>query len=232
MKFLSQLDTDGSPYYRIENSTLSFGVVGLFETVRILNGGVYDTDLATRILEQINRYANQLIKETGYRWSVIASPAESTAGKFGIINRQKYGDRALVNGTTGAYYQTNGTHLPVNADVLLPQKIMTETPFHALTQGGNIMNIFMGESWADPMALKSLTQKIYENTNVGFWAYSTVLVLCKECSTRLDTDATECHNCHSTDLEYYDRITGYVQRVSGWNPSKEAEFKDRRRFTK
>lgn len=233
LQFLSQKDIkDGRPYYKIENSTLSFGIVGLHEAVKILNGGEYDDALAVSILEHINKYATQLKEETGYRWTVIASPAESTAGKFGIINKRKYGDRSLVNGTTGAYYCTNGTHIPVNSDLLLPQKIKIEAPYHKLTQGGNILNLFMGEAWSDAGGLKSLTKKIYANSDAGFWTYSSILALCKNCHSRADASMRLCVNCgaEGEDIELYDRITGYVQRVHGWNDSKQAEFKDRIRY--
>ncbi|RLF56604.1 MAG: oxidoreductase, partial [Thermoplasmata archaeon] len=32
-----------------------------------------------------------------------------------------------------------------------------------------------------------------------------------------------------TDVEQYSRITGYYQRVSGWNEGKQRELKDRYR---
>ena len=32
------------------------------------------------------------------------------------------------------------------------------------------------------------------------------------------------------NLEYYSRITGYYQKVSGWNEGKLQEFKDRKRY--
>jgi hypothetical protein len=33
------------------------------------------------------------------------------------------------------------------------------------------------------------------------------------------------------NLEYYSRITGYYQKVSGWNQGKLQEFNDRRRYS-
>jgi len=230
LKFLTQPDIDGKPYYNIEDSTLSFGIVGLYETVEILCNGEYDSGIATGILQCINEYAQECIKETGYRWTVIASPAESTAGKFAIINRRKYGDRANVNGTTGAYYYSNGTHIPVNSSYLLPEKIAIETPYHKYTQGGNILNCFMGEAWTDPEVIKNLVKKIYDKTDVGFYTFSGKFTLCCKCSSRIGNDVDICYNCGSNELEVYDRITGYMQKVSGWNPSKQAEFKDRVRY--
>ena len=33
------------------------------------------------------------------------------------------------------------------------------------------------------------------------------------------------------NLEHYSRITGYYQKISGWNPGKLQEFKDRHRYS-
>ena len=48
----------------------------------------------------------------------------------------------------------------------------------------------------------------------------------------------QCGNCgEQKEVEWYDRITGYVQQVGrsksasgGWNPGKMQELRDRKRF--
>lgn len=226
LKFLSQKDVNGEPYYRLENGTLSFGIVGLYEAVELLDG-YFNEYKAHQILDFINRKAQELKDETGYRWTVIASPAESTAGKFANLNEKMYGGVSNVKGIKGAYYYTNSTHIPVNSETNIIDKIVIEAPFHRKTQGGNILNLFMGEI-SHPMGLKSLTRKIIDKTDTGFWAFTTVFCICKSCHTQFR--GMECPNCNSYDIEIYDRITGYVQKVSGWNDSKKAEFVDRKRF--
>lgn len=227
--FLTQKGTDDKPYYRIENSTLSFGIVGLYEAVEILCGS-YQDDVATGMLQFINNRCAELSDQSGIRWTVIGSPAESCAGKFGIANKNQFGNRANVKGTTGGYYYTNSTHYPVNDDINLIDRIVGETKYHKYTQGGHILNIFMGESWLDPDALKSLTEKVYRNTDAGFWTYSSIYSICKRCNTQYSGAVFKCSQCGECDIEVYDRITGYVQRVSGWNNSKQTEFKDRYRY--
>jgi len=36
---------------------------------------------------------------------------------------------------------------------------------------------------------------------------------------------------HGSPIDHYSRITGYVQRISGWNKGKQQEFMDRKRYT-
>lgn len=39
-----------------------------------------------------------------------------------------------------------------------------------------------------------------------------------------------CEKCHSKNIDYISRITGYLQAVSGWNEGKKQELLDRIRY--
>ena len=241
LPFLTQ-DIDGERYYNVDNSTLSFGFVGLNEMLLSHCGAGIQDDNARKfgldVVKYINKRANELKKETGLRWSVLQTPAESTAYRFAMLDKEKFGDKAITQGDKSAYYYTNSSHVPVNADVLLPEKIRIEEKFHPLTLGGHIFHAFMGESYADPDALMSLTNKIARNSDIGFWAYSSALSFCMKCKSLMKGLQDKCATCgEETEVEWYDRITGYVQQVGhsksasgGWNPGKMQELRDRKRF--
>ena len=120
----------------------------------------------------------------------------------------------------------------------LIEKIKIEEQYHSLTPGGHIFHAFMGESYSDPDSLMSLTDKIARKSDIGFWAYSSALSFCLKCKTLMKGLNNTCPTCgESEDVEWYDRITGYVQQVGraksasgGWNPGKRQELIDRRRF--
>lgn len=229
-------------YYSIENSTVSFGFVGLNEMLQsYLGQGIEDPEshkFGIKILEHINHRADQLKKETGLRWSVLQTPAESTAYRFASLDKEKFNDQALLQGDKGSYYYTNSSHVPVNSDILLPEKIKIEEKFHQLTPGGHIFHAFMGESYSNADSLMSLTDKISRKSDIGFWAYSSAISFCIKCKTLMKGLNDKCPTCgESKDVEWYDRITGYVQQVGraksasgGWNKGKMQELRDRRRF--
>jgi ribonucleoside-triphosphate reductase len=241
LPFLTQ-ENEGERYYRVNNSTLSFGFVGLNEMLMSHCGvGIDDPDarkLGLRILEFMNQRATDLTKETGYRWTVLQTPAESTAYRFATLDREKFGDKAITQGDNQAAYYTNSSHVPVNSDVNLPEKIRIEEKFHPLTLGGHIFHAFMGEAHSDPESLMSLTNKIARNSDIGFWAYSSALSFCIKCKTLMKGLQNNCVTCgEEKEVEWYDRITGYVQQVGrsksasgGWNPGKMKELQDRRRY--
>lgn len=241
LPFLNQKVEDDT-YYRIRNSTLSFGFVGLNEMLLALFGaGIDDPDankFGVKCLEYINQRAEALKEETGLRWSVLQTPAESTAYRFATLDKEKFGDKVIVQGDGNANYYTNSSHVPVDTGVSLIDKIKIEEQYHSLTPGGHIFHAFMGESYADPDSLMSLTNKIARNSDIGFWAYSSAMSFCLKCKTLMKGLNNECPSCgEKDDVEWYDRITGYVQQVGraksssgGWNPGKRQELLDRKRW--
>jgi anaerobic ribonucleoside-triphosphate reductase len=233
MPFLNQEDEDGVKYYSLDNATLSFGVVGLSDALRVLMDRSIDDresqEMAIEIMEYINNYAERLVDETGDRWTILGSPAESTAHRFAMEDRRKYRERAPVHGTTGGYYYTNSTHVDVDADVHFIQKIQREENLHKLTGGGHIFHGFLGEAWTSPESLVNLTHKLIDVSNLGFWTTTNAYSFCTCEHKVLKGIQEECPDCGGK-TEVYDRVTGYLQKVSGFNKGKQAEFKDRKRF--
>ncbi len=241
LPFLTQ-EFDGDRYYGVDNATLSFGFVGLNEMLQYHCGeGIENPDsrkFGLKIIKYMNQRAKELKEETGFRWTVLQAPAESTAYRFAMLDREKFKDKIIVQGDASASYYTNSSHVPVNSDVLLPEKIKIEEKFHPLTLGGHIFHAFMGEAYSEPESLMSLTNKIARKSDIGFWAYSSALSFCIKCKTLMKGLQDQCASCgEQTEVEWYDRITGYVQQVGrsksasgGWNPGKMQELRDRKRY--
>lgn len=238
--FISQTIDNDDSYYHMENSTLSFGFVGMAEALQALGIGELGTHDANKTALNILQYmykTSQEYKKDGQRWSIIQTPAESTASRFAKLDQQKYPQQCIYNGTSQAPYYTNSCHLPVDTPYDLPEKIKWESKTHPLTPGGHIFHAFMGESYSDPESLISLTDKITK-TDIGFWAYSSALSFCMKCNNIMKGLQNVCTQCGDTqEIEWYDRITGYVQQVGhakhshgGWNNGKRQELIDRKRI--
>lgn len=246
LPFISQkVPEEDNPYYRVENSTLSFGFNGLNELLlATIGNSIEDKDanrFGQKVISYINDNANRLKEETGLRWSTIQTPAESTAYRFAMLDYEKYGkDTAIVNGTEGSYYYSNSSHVPVDTGISIIDKIRLEEPFHRITPGGHIFHAFFGESYGDAESYMSLTEKICKKSDIGFWAYSSAFSYCMKCHTLMKGLNGKCPNCGEVDdVEWYDRITGYMQQVGhaksakgGWNNGKRQELVDRTRYEK
>jgi ribonucleoside-triphosphate reductase len=241
MPFLSQDDYEDGMYYQLDNASLSFGFVGLNETLQYLTGeGIDNKDscaVGVKILEEMNCFAKDI--KDGHRWGVLQSPAESTCHRFATMDKKEFGDRAIIKGKEKGHYYTNSSHVPVDSDVLLPDKIKIEEQFHPLTKAGHIFHVFMGEAFPDPEALTNLTIKMAKKSQLGLWAYSSAFSFCLKCHNMMQGLQKQCNICGEVDdVEWYDRITGYVQQVGhsksgagGWNAGKMSELMDRKRYT-
>lgn len=226
--FLIQKDKDtGEPLWDIDRTTITIGYCGLNECLEIL----YDKNIieaeneGLKIINFLNKKKEAFNKRDGLRWSVIGSPAESTAHRFAKIIKEKYPD-VHVQGEGGNYYLTNSSHIPVSSEMNLVYHIKNASKFHKISQGGNILHLWLGEVWSDPVAIWKLNKKIIE-TGTLFWAYSKVFTFCNECGETINDKIEKCQKCGSTDLTTYDRITGYYLPTNGYNNGKKQEFEDR-----
>ncbi|MBD3407734.1 MAG: hypothetical protein GF411_16570, partial [Candidatus Lokiarchaeota archaeon] len=95
----------------------------------------------------------------------------------------------------------------------------------------------------DPDALWALTKKIAKDTLNSYFSFTKDVMQCPSCSyqagidwrtTKFDSieDLTRitCPRCGYVGVEVFSRVTGYVQGVQSWNPSKKQEFLDRHRY--
>ena len=231
--FLIQKDKEtGEPLWDIDRTTITLGYCGLNECLEVLYGyNITEMDMedaGVKIIEFINKKKQEFYDRDGLRWSVIASPAESTSFRFAKINREKYPD-CPVQGTGDNIYLTNSHHIPVSSGVSWIRHIENAGRFHHLSLGGDILHIWSGEVWSDPEAIWKLNRRILEYGNPVFWAYSKVFTFCKECQFTINDKLEVCPVCGSTDLRIFDRITGYYLAIDTFNVGKRQEFEDRYR---
>ena len=219
--FLLQKDKEtGEPLYDLNRTTMTIGYCGLYECLDVLK-----TESGENIIRCINNIKDDFHKRDGLRWSVIASPAESTAHRFAEIIKTKYPD-AKVQGTKGHYYLTNSSHIPVSSEENIIKHIENANKYHPMSLGGNILHLWLKEVWSDPKSYWKLNKKILEGGTI-FWAYSKVFTYCNECGFTLNDKIEECPICQSKDLITYDRCTGYYLPTKGFNNGKQQEFRDR-----
>ena len=212
----------GISLYDIDMTTITLGFCGLCECMQVLNYN-FGEDIIKFINDKINEYK----RDDDLRWSVIASPAESASHRFATIIHDKYPDVEL-NGTEGNYYLTNSSHIPVSHEADIVSHIRNADKYHPLTKGGNILHIWLGETYHDPIAIWQLNKKILE-TNTNFWAFTNDFTYCNSCHNTFNEALDVCGICHSEDLTIYSRITGYYVPVQNYNNGKKEEFKDRYR---
>ena len=237
------VDTKGLVY--------TIGVVGINEMVQHHTGKqIHESDearrLAIRAMFEMKFYAKELSEKFGMEIALARTPAETTAQRFAVSDllHKEYRKCAepIIKGNVQEalkhiqetrdlpIYYTNGTHIPPNAEVSLPQRIKLEETFFPIVDGGNILDIWLGEAAPDPHGLKEFAMNIAKNTQVGYFAFTKDMTVCMDDFHVASGLLDECPNCDSDNVEHLSRVTGYIQAVSGWNEGKKQELLDRKRY--
>jgi len=243
----------GPPAIDFDSLVYTIGLVGGNEMAQWHTGyQLHEHSNAVKILVKLilemQKYKKELEQRSGLKLALARTPAESTAQRFAIADllTEAYRDNAekLVKGDLAnaekmlaegekdvPVYYNNGTHVYVGADVGLIDRIDIEQKFFPLLNGGNMFHAWLGEASPDPEALYKLTKRIATQTHVGYYAYTKDLTICNNCGQVTGGMNKTCPHCNSQNVEWWSRVTGYYQAVSGWNEGKKQELQDRFRVT-
>lgn len=229
-EFLSPTDTVEKA---LLNGTLSFGFVGLAETLVALTGhdhadGEPYQQLGLKIIKYIRDYADKLTAERHMNWTLIATPAESVAGRLLRIDRKKFG---IIPGVTDKDYYTNSNHVPVGKKITASEKIRIEAPYHALCNAGHIAYCELEGDPRDNLdALHQLVNKMHD-AGVGYFSFNAKMDTCTNCGF-VGIIGDICPSCGQKESITHPfirprRITGYLSLENRFNVAKLAELHDR-----
>ncbi|AUB31587.1 anaerobic ribonucleoside triphosphate reductase [Spiroplasma floricola] len=209
--------------------TLTVGFVGLAEALKALlnvhHGESNDAQkFGIEIIKVINKVALKWKEDTHLNFGVIATPAESVAGRMAKITRKEFG---LIKEITERDYFTNSNHVPVYYNISAAEKIKKEAEYHSLTLAGSISYVELdGEAKKNLHAILSIinAMRVY-GTNYG--SLNHPVDRCKECNYT-SLIPFKCQMCGSEEISRTRRITGYlVGDLDGWNKGKQAEEAER-----
>ncbi|MBC7112911.1 MAG: anaerobic ribonucleoside-triphosphate reductase [Candidatus Methanomethyliales bacterium] len=247
--FASQRPKGAPPAVDIKNLTHTIGFVGMNELVEHITGYELHEDpsaqkLALKVLIEMDRIRKTYSEETGLKFSIARTPAESCAQRFAVadmIHYPKYAkeyvkgdlERAMsLYGETKdvPIYYTNGAHVNVSAKVPLYERLAIEQRFFPILKGGDIFHVWLGEANPDPEAILKLNRKLALESWIGYWSHTKDITVCRACGFVGGGLNESCPMCRSQDIRVYSRITGYYQDIASWNAAKKQELKDRYRI--
>ncbi|SHE81062.1 anaerobic ribonucleoside triphosphate reductase [Alkalibacter saccharofermentans] len=217
----------------IKHGTLSTGFIGLAECLKALAGNHHgESDIARKLGIEIISHMRNRMDEASNReklnYTLIASPAEGTAGRFVRMDKKRYG---IIPGVTDREYYTNGFHVPVYHKISAFEKISIEGPYHELTNAGHITYV---EIDGDPSNNLEAFEKIVramKESGVGYGSINHPVDRDSVCGyTGMIGEV--CPSCGRKEdhipFERIRRITGYlVGTLDRFNDAKKAEVHDR-----
>jgi ribonucleoside-triphosphate reductase len=219
----------------IKHGSLTFGFIGLAETLKSLIGKHHGESteaqkLGLEIVKHMRDYADRCAKETGLNFTLIGTPAEGLSGRFVRMDRKRFG---LIPEITDREYYTNSFHVPVYFPISAFRKVELEAPYHALTNGGHITYVELNGKMADnPEAFEKIVRHMAA-CGIGYGSVNHPLDRDPVCGYRGIIDDV-CPNCGRREddggpnFERIRRITGYlVGTLDRFNNAKAAEVRDR-----
>ena len=260
LPFLQQRPRDpntgefGPQLYDFGGLVYTIGVVGVNDAVKYHTGYAIHEDpsaweLAIRAITELQAYCRQAGSEHGIKIALARTPAESCAQRLAVADllNPEFTDkcRRVVEGSVAEaikrykktksrdlpIYYSNGTHIPVSADVDLFDRLRYEQVFYHCLDGGDLTHLFLGEAKPDPEGLKQLCLSVAKNTQIGYFVVGRDLTLCLDDLHVEGGIHDACENCGSSNVEQIARVTGYMSSVSSWNEGKKQELKDRHRIS-
>ncbi|AKX33742.1 anaerobic ribonucleoside-triphosphate reductase [Spiroplasma litorale] len=209
--------------------TLTIGFVGLAEALKALIGVHHGEseeaqEFGIEIVKEMNKVSEFWKQKTELNYGVIATPAESVAGRMAKVTKSRFGSISEI--TTRDYF-TNSNHVPVYYNISAYKKIQKEAAYHKWTLGGNISYIELdGEAKKNLHAILSVVDYM-KNNGINYGSLNHPVDRCKKCHYT-SLIQLNCPKCGANDISRTRRITGYlVGDLDGWNSGKQAEERER-----
>jgi ribonucleoside-triphosphate reductase (formate) len=215
------------------NHFSTIGLVGMNECLLNFMGENITSKRGRKFaLEVLDFMRERLVKyqeETGNIYNLEATPAESTAYRLALKDKERYPD-IITAGTKKAPYYTNSTQLPVNYTDDVFEALKLQDEIQCKYSGGTVLHIFLGERMQNGEGVKKLVKKIFENFRLPYITITPTFSICPV-HGYIEGEHFFCPKCTiKQPCEVYSRIVGYYRPVQQWNLGKQQEFRQRKEF--
>ncbi len=213
----------------INSGSLSIGFVGGANAMYALFDAEHGTsEVAYKVLydtiEKMGAVADEFRDKYHLNYSILATPAESLAGRFLRIDRNEFG---IIKNVTDRDYYVNSFHIDVKKEISLFDKIRKEAPFHKLTKGGHITYVELDGEARKNIGVMLKIVKVMKDTGIGYGSINHPVDRCRDCGTEAII-YDKCPICGSHNISRIRRITGYLTGdLDSWNSAKQSEERDR-----
>ncbi|QUJ70061.1 anaerobic ribonucleoside-triphosphate reductase (plasmid) [Photobacterium sp. GJ3] len=229
---------DIAEIFKNGRASISLGYIGLHETLTALYGQsthVFDSDALQRKAQAIVRHLRAAVDrwkdETGYGFSLYATPSENLCSRFCTLDRQAFGD---IPGVNDKGYYTNSFHLDVEKQANPYDKIDFEMAYPAISNGGFICYGEYPNMQHNLEALEDVWDYSYDR--VPYYGTNTPIDECYDCGFQGEFNCTSkgfvcpaCGNHEPSRVSVIRRVCGYLGSPDArpFNAGKQEEVKRR-----
>ena len=211
----------------IDNHFSTIGIVGMNEMCENFMGkDILDPEAKQFCLDVLSFIRDKLMdyqEETGHLYNLEATPAESTAYRFALKDKETYPD-IITQGSGKNVYYTNSCHIPVKKVTSISDTFAHQEALQKMFTGGTVIHVFLDGAITGEQA-KQIVKETITNFGVPYMSLSPISRYCPE-HGYIKEHVDKCPICKQK-LQKYQRITGYLRALENYNPGKAAEFADR-----
>lgn len=233
-------DDDVIDIFKNGRATISFGYIGIYETVaKFYGGNWYDNPEAKEFSLDVMRYMNDRVakwrqeSEEGWWYSMYSTPAENLCFRFAKLDKEEFGD---IKDITDKGYYTNSFHVDVRRGMNAFDKIDFEKEFSPYATGGFIHYVEQPNLNKNPRALEDLWDYAYDR--VGYFGVNSPIDKCYKCGFEgefiADSGKFICPQCDNSDpaeTSCIRRLCGYLGEPSS-RPVNEGKYEEMNSRTK
>ncbi len=229
--YLSGVKKARGNYFANHFSTI--GLVGMNEALLNFLGeniaSIRGKKFALEIMDFMRQKLIKYQEETNNIYNLEATPAESTAYRFALKDKEKYPDIITAGVKENPYY-TNSSQLPVNYTNDAFEALKLQDELQCKYTGGTVEHLFLGERISNVETVKALVRKVFEKFHLPYITISPTFSICPV-HGYLSGEHFECPKCLvKQPCEVYSRVVGYLRPVQQWNRGKQQEFRERKEF--
>lgn len=210
-------DEDVNQVFTNDRATVSFGYIGLYETVAVFFGPTWETNsvaktFSLKILEKLRDACQAWSDQYGYHFSVYGTPSESLTDRFCRLDRDRFGD---IEDITDKGYYTNSFHYDVRKHPNCFEKLDFEKDYPYYSSGGFIHYCEYPSLKHNLPALEAVWDFAYDR--VAYLGTNTPIDKCYQCDYQGEFEPTakgfKCPQCGNQDPASCDvvkRTCGYL----------------------
>jgi len=131
----------------------------------------------------------------------------------------------------GGVYYTDAGFLASHEKLSAWDRVSLEGELQRLMPGGGTTYLWLGNERLTGEQVTTFLCRVHRETNCRELAFAPDFTLCRSCRHAVRGRWEKCPQCQGTDVDGMSVITRYFSRVSWWNKGKQAELKDRYRYS-
>jgi ribonucleoside-triphosphate reductase len=142
-------------------SSISLGYIGLYELTKLMTG-VPQTEakgfkFALEVMNYMKAKTLKWRRETNIGFDLYGTPSDSLCHKFAKIDKERFGD---IKDITDKGYYTNSYHIDERQKINAFDKLLIESKFQSISNGGSISYIRIDNSIEE---IERLIGFVYDN---------------------------------------------------------------------